>query len=83
MQSRLPGCLPIQLDCIVFMRSGHWMLLKSRSSSAYFVILKNHCSRSLLVTEAVQRSQVPSGRTCSLARVVWQVGHQLAGALFL
>ena len=43
---------------------------------------KNHCSRSFFITTSPLRSQVPSGRTCSLARTVLHPGHQLTGAFF-
>ena len=37
---------------------------------------KNHCSKSRRSTRSPERSQVPSERTCSLARTVWHPGHQ-------
>src|SRR3989338_3114624 len=46
------------------------------------VILKNHCSRFFCITLWPQRSHWPS-ITFSLAKTVWQEGHQFTGACFL
>ena len=76
-----PSLRPIQLRWIVFVRSGHSppSELDSRSSSAYAVILKNHCVMLRSSTSAPQRSQWPS-TTYSFATTVWSFGHQLTGA---
>src|SRR3989344_736834 len=47
--------------------------------SAYFVILKNHCSKSRFSTTELQRSHLPSS-TCSSAKTVLQDGQKLTGA---
>ena len=61
--------------------SGQSMPVKSRSSSAYFVIRRNHCSRSRFSTCAPQRQQRRSApSTCSRASVP-SLGHQSTGGL--
>ena len=75
-----PSLRPIQLVCIVLIFSGHSSFEWSSSSSAYFVMRKNHWLRSRCVTAAPHLSQWPSSTTCSLARTVLHEGHQLAGA---
>ena len=69
--SSAPSERPIQLRCISLIGSGQSMPSRSSSRrSAYAVILKNHCSRSFLVTGlSVCRQQQPL-TTCSLARMV-------------
>ena len=52
---------------------------ESSSSSAYAVVLKNHCSIIRASTSAPQYSQWPS-RTCSFASTTWSCGHHLTGA---
>ncbi len=77
-----PSLRPIQLRWIVIVRSGHEPpsgRSKLSSSSAYSVILKNHCSRLRSSTRVPQRSQWPS-ITYSLATTVWSNGHQFTGA---
>src|SRR4030067_2745552 len=73
-----PTDFPIQLRCMVRTRSGHPVSLsqEERSSPAYSVILKNHCSSSLCVTTVLHRQHRPLS-TCSLASTVWHDGHQL------
>src|SRR3989338_717790 len=86
--TRVPSLRPIQFLCIVLTRSGHFSVSMSRrSSSAYAVILRNHCSRSrtstsegVLWEDALQH--LPA-TTCSLANTVSQDGHQFTGAFFL
>ena len=47
-----PSDRPIQLRCMVLARSGHSRPSRaSRSSSAYWVMRKNHCSRSRLIDD--------------------------------
>src|SRR5215471_10409106 len=77
-RTRAPSERPTQLLCIVSTLSGHSpsSCMPWSSSSAYCVILKNHCSSSRVSTIDPQRQQVPS-TTCSLASTVWQLGHQL------
>ncbi len=78
-----PSERPIQLRWITLIFSGQSRLsMPSRSSWAYCVMRKNHCSRSRFCTRSPERSQVPSASTCSLASTVWQPGHQLTGAFF-
>ena len=61
------------------MRSGHSTFSRSSSSSsAYAVVLKNHCSRFFDTTSAPQYSQRPSC-TCSFASTTWSTGHHLTG----
>jgi hypothetical protein len=75
-----PSLRPIQFVCMIRTGSGQSMPEKSSSSSAYFVIRRNHCSRSRFSTFAPQRQQrrsVPS--TCSRASVP-SFGHQSTGA---
>src|SRR3989338_314157 len=81
---RVPSDLPIQFSCMSLTLSGHpsSFLISLRSSSAYPVILKNHCSRFLTWTFDSQR-QHELLITCSLARTVWHFSHQLMGASFL
>src|SRR6266542_83808 len=76
--TRAPSDRPIQLRCITTTFSGHAFNVSSpaRSSSAYAVILKNHCSSSRATTVDPHRQHVPS-ITCSLASTVLQLGHQL------
>ena len=77
-----PSLRPIQLRWIVFVRSGHSPpggSSYSRSSSAYAVVLKNHCVMFRSSMRAPQRSQCPS-TTYSFAITVWSFGHQLTGA---
>ena len=77
-----PSLRPIQLRWIVFVRSGHSPpsgSSYSSSSSAYAVILKNHCVMFRSSTGVPQRSQRPS-ITYSFATTVWSFGHQLTGA---
>jgi hypothetical protein len=74
-----PSLRPIQLRCIALMRSGHSIVSRaSISSSAYAVVLKNHCSRFLDTTSAPQYSQWPSC-TCSFASTTWSTGHHVTG----
>src|SRR5829696_7181522 len=77
-RTRAPSDRPIQFRCIVKTFSGHSpsSRMPCRRSSAYCVILKNHCSRSRVVTGVPQRQQPPS-TTCSFASTVLQLGHQL------
>src|SRR3989344_3296385 len=79
-----PSLFPIQFLCMVLTRSGQFSRAPRllSSSSAYLVMLKNHCSRSFCVTSFSQRQHFPSW-TCSLARTVLQLGHQLTFAFFL
>ena len=80
--SRRPRERPIQLRWIAFVRSGHSPpggRSNSSSSSAYAVVLKNHCVMFRSSTTAPQRSQCPS-TTYSFAITVWSFGHQLTGA---
>ena len=71
----VPSERPIQLRCIVLIFSGQFTVSRSASSrSAYSVILKYHWASSFLVTSLSQRQHLPCS-TCSLARMVWQVGH--------
>ena len=74
-----PSLRPIQLVCMMLIFSGQSIFEWSRSSSAYWVTLNSHWSRSRLETSEEHRSHRPS-MTCSLARTVLQDGHQLAGA---
>ena len=76
-----PSLRPIQFVCMTRMGSGQSMPVKSRSSSAYFVIRRNHWARSRFSTFAPQRQQrrsTPS--TCSRASVP-SLGHQSTGAV--
>src|SRR4029077_86390 len=75
---RPPSERPIQLRCITTTFSGQSVSVSSpaSSSSAYCVILKNHCSSSRGSTIEPQRQQAPS-ITCSLASTVLSTGHQL------
>ena len=75
-----PSERPIQLACICLTRSGQPGSFSRSSSSSweYSVILKYHCSRSRFSGSVPQRQHLPSV-TCSLARTVLQVGHQLTG----
>src|SRR3989338_147191 len=80
----VPSLLPIQFLCIVFTLSGHSLRssIPLSNSSAYFVILKYHCSSSVCVTSLLHLQHLPS-MTCSLARTVEQSGHQLTKDFFL
>src|SRR5512146_3189371 len=72
-----PSERPIQFVCSVCTVWGQSICEKSSSSSAYLVVLKNHCSSSFLITGVPQRSQTRfSPTTCSRARVVLSLGHQ-------
>ena len=78
-----PKDLPIQFFCIVFTFSGQSKVsIESNSSSAYFVILINHWSISLISTLAPDLQPLPS-ITCSLARTVSSTGSQLTIDFFL
>jgi hypothetical protein len=46
------------------------------------VILKYHCVSFFLTTTAPERSEVPSGSTCSFASTVWSTGSQLTQLSF-
>src|SRR4029453_9338957 len=76
--TRAPSERPTQLRCMVRTFSGQApsSFMSSTSSSAYWVILQNHCSSSRISTIESQRQQRPS-MTCSLASTVLQLGHQL------
>jgi hypothetical protein len=76
--TRAPSDRTIQFRYITTTFSGHWLSVSRlfSSSSAYSVIRKNYCSRSRRSTTDPQRQHVPS-ITCSLARTVLQLGHQL------
>ncbi len=75
-----PLDLPIQFFCISLVFSGQSRLSRPLiSSSAYFVMPKNHCVKSFFITWLPQRSHLPS-TTCSLASTVLQLSHQLTGA---
>ena len=76
-RTRAPSDRPIQFRCIVRTLSGQWVSVSSAASnsSAYAVILRNHCSRSRVTTVVPQRQQAPS-TTCSLASTVRSTGHQ-------
>jgi len=76
---RAPSERPIQFRCAAMIGSGHSMPSNLSSSSAYAVILKNHCVRSFFTTAVPQRSQRPL-MTCSFASTVSSFGHQFAGA---
>jgi hypothetical protein len=70
------------LRWIVIDRSGQWPpggSSYSRSSSAYAVVLKNHCVMFRSSIGVPQRSQRPS-TTYASAITVWSLGHQLTGA---
>src|SRR4029453_5309073 len=75
---RAPSDRPIQLRCMMTTFSGQPVSVSRpfSSSSAYVVILKNHCSRSRATTVVPHRQHAPS-TTCSFASTVWQLGHQL------
>src|SRR5699024_12528307 len=79
-----PSERPIQLRCMVLTCSGHSSNVSKsfNSSSAYSVILINHCGISLRSTGVSQRQQQPS-ITCSLAKTVKSCGHQLTAEVFL
>ncbi len=71
---------PIQLRCMLMTLEGQVPSRVSRSSSsrsAYSVIRKYHWVSFFLTTLAPERSEVPSGSTCSLASTVWSTGSQL------
>ena len=76
--TRAPSDFPIQLCCIKRTRSGQRssVSIAARSSSAYFVIFKNHCESRRRSTMAPERHPRPS-TTCSLARTVFSSGSQL------
>ena len=76
-----PSDRPIQFVCMIRIGSGQSRPVKSSSSSAYFVIRRNHWARSRFSTLAPQRQQrrsTPS--TCSRASVP-SLGHQSTGAV--
>jgi hypothetical protein len=78
----VPWLLPIQCVCIAFTRSGHSItLLKSSNSSAYLVILKNHCTKSFCRTSLSHRQHLPFS-TCSFASTVWHSSHQFTQDVF-
>ena len=75
-----PSLRPIQFVCMVNILLGQSNRpLKSNNRSAYWVMRKNHCSKSLRVMVVPHRSQLPL-ITCSLASTVWQEGHHTTGA---
>src|SRR5262245_16579315 len=75
-----PSLLPIQFAWAFFVDSDQSIQDRLASSrSAYRVIRKNHCDKSRCVTVVPHRSHAPA-ITCSLARTVWQEGHQLTAA---
>ena len=76
--SSAPSERPIQLRWIAIVFSGQSAPGYSSSSSAYAVVLKNHCVMFRSSTSAPQRSQWPS-TTYSLAITVWSLGHQFTG----
>src|ERR1022692_3228129 len=81
----VPSLRPIQLRCMVRTFSGHPCKVSKpcNSSSAYFVVRRNHCSNSRCSTGVFScRQQQPLGSTCSLASTVAHSGHQLT-LLFL
>ena len=79
-----PSLRPIQLRCMAITLSGQPVRESQsfNSSSAYAVILRNHCLRSFCVT-LLSHLQHKSFTTCSLARTVSQDGHQLTKDAFL
>src|SRR3989338_6560464 len=81
---KVPWLLPIQFSCMMRTRFGQCSsLLRSWSnSSAYSVILKNHCSSICCSTSCSHLHHLPS-MTCSLARTVPQLLHQFTKAFFL
>src|SRR3954447_7654460 len=76
--SRAPSERPIQFRCMTTTFSGHSESVSrlASSSSAYAVILKNHCSSERCSTTDPHRQHAPS-TTCSLASTVLSTGHQL------
>ena len=70
-----PSLRPIQLTCARIVSSGQSRSLSpSINSSAYSVILKNHCVSSRLVISLWPRQSVPSALTSSFASAP-QTGH--------
>ena len=80
----VPWLFPIQFTCIVLTLSAQPFMSSSpfRSSSAYSVILKNHCSSFFSPTAFLHLQHAPS-TTCSFAKTVLQSEHQLTGDFFL
>src|SRR3989338_3651095 len=79
-----PWLFPIQFFCIILTLSGQCSSFSISLSnwSAYFVILKNHCSSSFSVTSFLHLQHFPSS-TCSFASTVPQLWHQFTTAFFL
>src|SRR5450830_2123645 len=70
-----PSLRPIQLVCMSLICSGQSIVPRSSSRRcAYSVMRRYHCSRFFLVTSLPQRQHLPCS-TCSLARMVLQLGH--------
>src|SRR3989344_219020 len=56
-----PSDFPIQFLCAIFTRSDQSIFSKfARSFSAYFVIRKNHCSKSFFSISVSHRSHTPA-----------------------
>src|SRR3989338_7784025 len=80
----IPLLFPIQFFCIALTLSGHSSSFckSSSNSSAYAVILKNHCALSSSLTGFLQRQQLPL-TTCSFASTVLHVLQKFTFALAL
>src|SRR5262245_12126216 len=76
-----PSLLPIQFAWVFFVDCDQSIQDELDSSrSAYRVTRKNHSDSKRRCTVVLHRSHAPT-ITCSLARTVWQQGHQLNGAI--
>src|SRR3990172_3872334 len=78
-----PSFLPIHVLCATLIFSDQFIFSKLLNNlSAYFVILKNHCSNFFRVTMVPHLSQTPL-ITCSSAKTVLHEGQKLTSAAFL
>src|SRR3989338_7499056 len=80
----VPSLFPIQFFCMAFILSGQSSFsISFRSSLAYLVVLINHCSNCFISTSVSECLQHLPLCTCSFARTVPHLGHQLTEAFFL
>ena len=74
-----PSDRPIQFVCWIRIGSGQSMPVKSSSSSAYFVVRRNHCVEVALLDQRAAAPAVPVGALDLLARQRAVVGAPVDG----